>query len=528
MYRLFIALRYLLHKRINILAIIGVAISVAVLFVVHSVMTGFAQQIQSYVRGNLSDLTVERFGEQAFAGYEENMAKLEKMPHVVAVSPRLEGLALVKLGDRDEYRWARFEGIDLARECQTTQLAAYWRKAEQQLHQEDPDHVIVEQPTWGTVTKTNVSPAIVGIELTVLGHDPYGVMHSLGVGDKVVLVTASTGGLERELLPCVISGKFKSGMYEYDNQTVMLPLADAQDFLRKRGRVTSIAIHLDDFRNAREVQAAILGIPTLEELLRWRELLKEAGKLADPPVGPPAEATLTELRRNYTEWHNTANPLFILETAKLVNAYADVLDRLRSGGVLDKFSGRDELASLVRTLANREKNSLGRNYRVQTWEDKQRTLMRAVDIERGITVIVQSFVFLLTWALIYSILSSAVVEKIKDIGILRSLGATKQGVMSIFLLNGFIVGFVGSVIGVIGGTLFCDNINQIADQIYRLTGLRVFPPDVYYFDKIPVDSNPTEWAIVITSVALVVSVAGAFIPAYKAAKLNPVDALRYE
>ena len=527
MYRLFIAFRYLLHKRINLLAVIGVAISVAVLFVVHSVMTGFAQRVMTGIRGNISDLTVERYGE-SFSGYEEAMPRLEKLPHVKAVSPRFGGIAFVKVGDREEYATARFEGIDLQRECRTTQLADYWRKAEEE------EHKPVDEPTWGTAGKKGLSPAIVGKGL-VMRRDEHGGFHSLGVGDKIVLVAAPKSGLEPEIQPCVIAGKFASGNYEYDAGIVLIPLADAQDLLRKPGRVTSIAIRLDDYRNARETQAAILGIATLDEIERVRTRLQQAGKSANPPAAVPLEDKMRELRRNYIEWRGSADPLYIQAMLEVESAYFAMMDRLKASGAADKSSDFQELKALRNALADRYENSLGaspgpgyRVYQVQTWEDKPRELMTAIRVERAITVIVQSFVFLLAWALIYSILSSAVVEKTKDIGVLRSLGATKYGVMSIFLLNGFIIGLIGAAIGIVGGALFCSNINSISDWIYGLTGFRVFPPDVYGFDKIPVDSNPTEWAIVITSIALIVSVAGAYIPARKAANLNPVDALRYE
>ena len=79
-----------------------------------------------------------------------------------------------------------------------------------------------------------------------------------------------------------------------------------------------------------------------------------------------------------------------------------------------------------------------------------------------------------------------------------------------------------------GGVLFCRNINEIADFILWLTGRTVFPPDIYYLDEIPVDRDPAGWIITIACVAVAVSLLASLLPAFKAARMAPVEALRYE
>jgi len=130
--------------------------------------------------------------------------------------------------------------------------------------------------------------------------------------------------------------------------------------------------------------------------------------------------------------------------------------------------------------------------------------------------------------LIGCIFYMVVEKKTRDIGIVKSLGASSSGVAAIFILYGAAVGVVGSIIGSVAGVFFVRNINEIQDALARLNpNLQVWSPDVYTFDRIPNSVDPVE-AVVIVVVAIVASMLGALIPALLAARVWPVDALRYE
>ena len=529
MYQLTIGLRYLLRKRICILAVLGVAFGVMALIVVHSVMKGFEQNIRSRIRGSLSDLIVEKWGAESFTGYEALIEKLKRIPHVDEAAPRLEGLSLVKMSGRDDYRTAQFVGVDLERECRISGLAEYWSKAQKTQKEANDAHEIVEKPTWGEVTKEAYSPAIVGSELIVLGRDMDGERILLEKGGRITLVTF-IGALDHGLLPCQVTGIFKSGMYEYDLKTVYIPLKRAQTFLEKPGRVSAVHVQLDSYDNADLVRAAIVGIPTLREIRRMQKLMGAAlGKLAyRDGTDDFADDVYAGLVAHHRTWRKEGNPRYIRACRTLQQYYEARIAQLVETAGEAKIPGGAEMQRTVAALKMRAASAPGIEYRVSTWEDRQRNFLEAVEIERAVTLVIQSFLFLLAWFVIYSILSAMVTEKTRDIGTLKAIGASVRGIMAVFLLNGLLIGLVGAVLGAIGGLLFCDNINAIGDFVERTTGLAVFPQNIYYLDRIPVDSDPMGWVVAVTLVACTVSVLASLLPALKAARLDPVEALRYE
>ena len=166
-------------------------------------------------------------------------------------------------------------------------------------------------------------------------------------------------------------------------------------------------------------------------------------------------------------------------------------------------------------------------YHVQTWLDMQGPLLSAVELE---TTILNILLFLIIAVAGFGILATffmIVVEKTKDIGILKSLGAPRRGVMAIFLGYGLSLGIVGAGVGLILGLLFVWNINGIADMIGRVTGREVFDPTIYYFQSIPTIVNPFTVAWIVVG-ALTIAILASVLPAIRAANLNPVEALRYE
>ncbi len=157
----------------------------------------------------------------------------------------------------------------------------------------------------------------------------------------------------------------------------------------------------------------------------------------------------------------------------------------------------------------------------------QGPLLAAVRLE---TTILNILLFLIIAVAGFGILATffmIVVEKTRDIGTLKALGASGRGVMSIFLSYGLLLGFVGSGAGLIGGLLFVDNINSIAGLIEKITGQEVFDPTVYYFTEIPTIIYPFTLVWVMAG-AVAIAVVASVLPALRAARMHPVQALRFE
>jgi lipoprotein-releasing system permease protein len=167
------------------------------------------------------------------------------------------------------------------------------------------------------------------------------------------------------------------------------------------------------------------------------------------------------------------------------------------------------------------------SYVVETWEEKQGPLLAAIAVERGILNVLLFMILGVAGFGILSIFSMIVVEKTRDIGILKALGASNRGVMSIFLTYGLLLGSVGAGLGVTLGLTITIHINEVEKLITRLTNHEVFPKDIYYFDKIPTYIE-THTVVLVVIGAIVVAVFASVIPALRAAMLHPVRALRFE
>jgi lipoprotein-releasing system permease protein len=164
---------------------------------------------------------------------------------------------------------------------------------------------------------------------------------------------------------------------------------------------------------------------------------------------------------------------------------------------------------------------------VVTWLELQGTFISAVEHEKALVTFLFGLISIVAIFLIFCIFYMIVVEKTKDIGIIKSVGATNSGVAGIFLGYGLAIGVVGAGLGLLVAYLIVHNINQIHKWITDVTGTPIWDPQVYAFDTIPNTMNSHEVTIIL-SVAVISSVLGALVPALRAARMHPVESLRWE
>jgi lipoprotein-releasing system permease protein len=196
----------------------------------------------------------------------------------------------------------------------------------------------------------------------------------------------------------------------------------------------------------------------------------------------------------------------------------------RASNILIKLKNYADADGVVKALAKMfEHERLG----ISTWEQKQGPLLKAIEIEKNILNILLFMIIAVAGFGILAIFSMIVAEKTRDIGILKALGASRAGVMQIFLTYGLLLGAVGAGLGTILGLTVTHNINAIEAGIAAIKGSRVFSPETYYFNEIPTDVNATA-VLIVNLGAIAIATVFSILPAFKAAMLHPVQALRYE
>jgi lipoprotein-releasing system permease protein len=170
---------------------------------------------------------------------------------------------------------------------------------------------------------------------------------------------------------------------------------------------------------------------------------------------------------------------------------------------------------------------LGLPYRVVDWQQANSSFFNAIQVERNVMFLILSLIILVAAFNILSGQYMLVKSKRSDIAVLRTMGATRAMVMRIFFLTGASIGLAGTVIGVILGLVFTENIESIRQGLQTLTGTELFSAEIYFLSKLPAVMDPVEVAQVIL-MALFLSFLAPIFPAWRAARLDPVEALRYE
>jgi lipoprotein-releasing system permease protein len=179
------------------------------------------------------------------------------------------------------------------------------------------------------------------------------------------------------------------------------------------------------------------------------------------------------------------------------------------------------------TVALAMQQQLGSQYRVYDWQQSNSAYFGAVQVERNVMFIILSLIILVAAFNIISSMIMLVKDKTRDIAILRTMGATRGMVLRIFMLSGASIGVVGTLLGFALGVAFTTHIEQIRELVQDVLHVNVFNAEIYFLTQIPARIDPHE-VVTVLVMAFGLSFLATLYPSWRAAQLDPVEALRYE
>ena len=392
---------------IAIFSLVGIALGVATLIVVTSVMSGFQAELVSRILGLNGHITIDAYAGQKLADYQPLVSRIRAIPQVASATPVLDGQALLST-QAGGARGGLVRGISL------DDLRA--------LHPIS-DHIVA-----GSLTDFSGDDAIViGVGLAAT--------YRLRIGDPLTVISPEGAATAFGTIPRVRAYKvvaiFDAGLNDYNTGVVFLPLPAAQVFFQKPAAVTGIEIRLHD---------------------------------------------------------------------------PDQVDAV----------GR-ELTPLLQ----------GRPAYARDWRHANDTIIGVLQVQKDTMFIVLGMIVLVAAFNVVSSLIMLVKDKRADIAVLRTLGAGSTAVMRIFLMCGAFVGVTGTLVGTLIGVVFCHNIVAIQHFVEHITGGRVFDASVFMLTELP---NTIDWADVakVVALGLILSLLATLYPSWRAARTDPVEALRHE
>ncbi|NQU02953.1 MAG: FtsX-like permease family protein, partial [Syntrophaceae bacterium] len=181
----------------------------------------------------------------------------------------------------------------------------------------------------------------------------------------------------------------------------------------------------------------------------------------------------------------------------------------------------------AKAIAGTIEKKLGFTYWARNWMEMNKNLFSALRLEKRVMFIILSLIVLVAAFSIITSLIMSVMEKTRDIAVLKSMGATARSIMKIFMIQGLIIGAIGTTLGCITGITVALNLEKLTAFIENLFGFKVLPQDVYYLSDLPSQVNYGDVTLIVIITAVICFLASIY-PSWNASKLDPAEALRYE
>jgi lipoprotein-releasing system permease protein len=571
MYKAFLSLRYLRTRYIAMASIVSVMLGVATMIVVNSVMKGFTSEMRGRIQGLLSDIVIETNSLDGHPNAHQQFELARKVcgDKIAGMTATVEvwGLVTFNFGGQWTTRPITLIGIQPEEKATVGPLVQYLEsyhtlKDGKKVIRE-PLRSLDEPPTWNLTAQAKawrheINQRRKWIEDTLDGH-----RESPGEGDDLrprvspvnhtessgpnsaAKSAAATAGLKTSA-PAVASAKSPTQPPAPGNPFAPTaqpasknPFQDVPE-TPTPSQVAQSPVNDDEPHPARiYIGAGLIRFPYEDSKTGERRMIEMVRPGEDvtistvsagrPPQREDFKATVVDVFKCGMSEYDSNLVFCNLEELQKARGMFNPENPNNPDGrgitsIQIKLKDFRDAPDVIERLQAVFPPGL---WTIKTWEQKQGPLLAAVEIETGILNVLLFLIIAVAGFGILAIFFMIVVEKTRDIGILKALGASSSGVMSIFLSYGLALGVVGSGVGVLLGLFFVRYINELESVITAVTGRKVFDDKVYYFPEIPTLVQPGMifW---VTCGAIAIAVLASVLPARRAARLRPVEALRYE
>ncbi|MFN6129887.1 MAG: ABC transporter permease [Planctomycetota bacterium] len=539
MYKLLLCLRYLRTRWIALASIVSVTLGVATLIVVNSVMDGFTVQMQERMHGILSDLVLETRSTMGVAQpqwYEERIrARLGDSVEGVTTIVTLPAMLTFQHNGNSHTQQINLIGIDQKTYASVSDFSKYLLHPDnrQQLNfllkdsGYSPEREALQPSGWEyrkPMARYRKATVDVLREQTEREQQRYQELQQKIKEQNAAEQNTAEGSegvkeAESPVADPALESLMAGPSMKLENKAVVR-VFDAE-VEQRTGIVLGIGI---GSVRGRDLDGKVQDFFFLRPGDDVQVTFPNAGT---PPRGIDESFTVVDFYESkMSEYDSTF-------------AFVPIEKLQHSRGMINPQTGIGSVTSIQIKLKrgvdlNAARDALRDEFppgqelvEVRSWRDTQGPLLAAVQME---TTILNILLFMIIAVAGFGILATffmIVVEKTRDIGVLKSLGASSRGIATIFLGYGVLLGSVGAGVGLICGLVFVWKINDIAKVVEWITGREVFDPTVYYFDTIPTMIQPV-MLVWVTLGSIAIAILASVLPSIRAARMHPVEALRYE